>query len=248
MQLLANGRDQVAESYSNGSIVLHRLVDGTYQFGTGKTAYVVKSVKEVLKFDESIQTKVNQWLESGGYAKAIQAKKNLDLAESSKAMPGSVEALALEAGGQDLLGSLYALLKAHREGKPVTAGSHGIPPGALVPDRSVKRVYDVPDEPEYNIDDISEFMPRTLDESEVEPLPMSQKGLSQPTEPVSAPYPADILASLGALAEGMSALMEWKNKMEQQKPVRAPQRRRAPQKKAVAKQPAKPEPKAIDAE
>lgn len=208
MQLLANGRDQVAESYMEGSLTLHRLVDGTYQFGTGKTASVVSSVEQVSKFHEQVQTKVKQWLDGGGYERGIQAKKNLDLAESSKAMPGSIEALADSLGGQDLLGKIYAVLQSASKGN-LTQPGPAIPANVLRPDRSVKVV--IPDDDEIPVDDdLSDVLPDLSMEHE-EPLGRINAQLDPPTP---APQAPEVMASLNALAEGMGAIMDRLEKLE----------------------------------
>lgn len=135
MQLLANGRDHVAETYGEGNYQLHRLVDGTYQFGTGAHASVIQTVEQVAMFNESIQSKVEQWLASGGYERAIEAKRTLDLADSAKAMPGSLEAAILAKGGSTLLGQIHALVAGTKYAPEATPP---VPEDVLRPDPKAK--------------------------------------------------------------------------------------------------------------
>lgn len=235
MQLLANGRDQVAESYMEGSVALHRLVDGTFQFGTGKTASVVSSVGQVARFNGDVQTKVQRWLDDGGYERGIQAKQNLDLAESSKAMPGSIEALAASIGGQDLLGKIYAVLQSAAKGNRAQP-EPALPANVLRPDKSVKVV--IPDDDEDPVDD---------DLSDVPPdLSAAYNGntsgtFTKPQERVGpAPQASpEILASLNALAEGMHAMMTRMDKIEADRKPKAASRPRPNRSKHSAAKKAK---------
>lgn len=231
MQLLANGRDQVAQSYAEGPLTLHRLVDGTFQFGVGKDASVVSTIEQVKRFDEGVQAQVDRWLKSGGYERGMEAKRTLDLADSSQAMPGSLEAAIMAKGGAALLGQIHALITGSKnQSVPPSA----VPPDVLRPDPKVPVVLADEEDEDASYDLMTgDLVCTAKPEGEHGDAPTAQA--PQPISPAPAnQLQQDILASLAAMSEAIGHVVQRMEKIEQ-RPTTAPKKRVRPSR---AKKPA----------
>ena len=122
-------KDHVVLSIAHGDFMLFKLVNGTYQFGTGAEAKVVRSLEEVKEFPAFVQENVKRWLENGGVQAAQQDKRARLIAENARREgAGMLDELVAAVGGDALKGELMEVLTAYLKAKgtiaeqpPVTA-------------------------------------------------------------------------------------------------------------------------------
>jgi hypothetical protein len=114
MQVLdQNGsrKDYVHVTIAESGFILHRLVNGAYQVGSGEDGKIVESVEDVSMFSPGVQADVKKWLEQGGADEAKEEVRAIEMAEVAAKHPGTLDTMVLEAGGKELLGQMYEFLK-----------------------------------------------------------------------------------------------------------------------------------------
>lgn len=114
-------KDFVHLTIAHAGFVLHQLASGAYQLGSGEDAKIVESLDEVSVFPEKVQADVKAWLERGGAEEAKQEVRAVEMAEVAAKHAGTLDTMVIEAGGKELLGEVYDLLKDFLKGKGLVA-------------------------------------------------------------------------------------------------------------------------------
>lgn len=124
MQILdqaGSRKDYVHLTIAHEGFVLHRLATGAYQLGSGEDGKIVDSLDQVSVFPANVQADVKAWLERGGAEEAKEEVRAVEMAEVAAKHPGTLDTMVINAGGKELLGEVYDLLKDFLKGKGLVA-------------------------------------------------------------------------------------------------------------------------------
>lgn len=92
-------KDFIRVTYAEGDRLLHELVNGSFQYGSGVEAQIVTDVEQVSMFPVAVQDRVKTWLGRNGVAEAKKDKNAILLAEQAqKAGQGTLDALVDQLG------------------------------------------------------------------------------------------------------------------------------------------------------
>jgi hypothetical protein len=114
-------KDYVHVTIAHENFILHRLVNGAYQLGSGEDGKIVESLEEVCMFPPAVQADVKAWLEKGGAEEAKEEVRAIEMAEVAAKHPGTLDTMVREAGGEKLLGEIYDLIKGVLKSKGLAA-------------------------------------------------------------------------------------------------------------------------------
>lgn len=92
-------KDYIRVTYAEGDRLLHELVNGSFQYGSGVEAQIVTDMDEVSMYPDAVQRRVKGWLDRNGVAEAKKDKNAILLAEQAeKAGQGTLDALVDQLG------------------------------------------------------------------------------------------------------------------------------------------------------